>query len=341
MINEYNFLFNFAVTTTGGGLKRLYAYSKWFNENGGVNFIIHPECEFLKKEFPKNKYFVVFQSHLERIINDCRYLIEIKKQIKNPDLYYSYGIPIYYPFGKINWFHLSNIAPFKTKNMGLSFFDKYIRLKLLKWKIKKNYKNSDIVSAESQNSLNIIKNKNIKKFFLSLNGSDDEINYLQNKFNNKKEDTAVIIGTQRYKALKDSYHIFKFLKKKNIFLKLILVGNKKNIPEYFINDDNVILKGNIKHNEVIELLKKTKYYISTTKMENSFNAASEGIIFADESYISDIEPHRELLENETYKILSIPNLSNKVLNVKKINIEGKNLKLWNDIILEMIEKTKI
>ena len=24
-----------------------------------------------------------------------------------------------------------------------------------------------------------------------------------------------------------------------------------------------------------------------------------------------------------------------------INIEGKNLKLWNDIILEMIEKTKI
>lgn len=120
-----------------------------------------------------------------------------------------------------------------------------------------------------------------------------------------------------------------------------MVGNKKNIPEYFINDDNVILKGNIKHNEVIELLKKTKYYISTTKMENSFNAASEGIIFADESYISDIEPHRELLENETYKILSIPNLSNKVLNVKKINIEGKNLKLWNDIILEMIEKTKI
>lgn len=339
MISKYNFLFNFSVTTTGGGLKRLYAYSKWFNENGGVNFIIHPECDFLKKKFPKNRYFVVFQSRLERIISDCEYLIKIKKEINNPDLYYSYGIPIYYPFGKINWFHLSNIGPFR--NMELTFFDKYIRCKILKWRIKKNYKNSDIVSAESQNSLNIIKNKNIKKLFLSLNGSDDELNYLQKKLNNKKEDTAVIIGTQRYKALMDAYHIFKFLKKKNNFLKLILVGDKKSIPKYFINNDNVILKGIIKHNEVIELLKKTKYYISTTKIENSFNAASEGIFFADESFISDIGPHRELLENEIYKFLLIPNLSNKVLDVKKINIEGKNLKSWNDIIAEMIEKARI
>jgi len=37
----------------------------------------------------------------------------------------------------------------------------------------------------------------------------------------------------------------------------------------------------------------------------------------------------------------MPNLSNKVLNVKINDIEGKNLKLWNDVILEMIEKIKI
>ena len=37
----------------------------------------------------------------------------------------------------------------------------------------------------------------------------------------------------------------------------------------------------------------------------------------------------------------MPNLSNKVLNVKINDIEGKNLKLWNDVILEMVEKIKI
>ena len=47
MMNKYNFLFNFAVTKTGGGLKRLHIYSKWFHENRGAYFIIHPECEFL------------------------------------------------------------------------------------------------------------------------------------------------------------------------------------------------------------------------------------------------------------------------------------------------------
>tara|TARA_B110000305_G_C19305016_1_gene571119 strand:+ start:757 stop:897 length:141 start_codon:yes stop_codon:yes gene_type:complete len=46
-MNKYNFLFNFAVTKTGGGLKRLHIYSKWFHENRGAYFIIHPECEFL------------------------------------------------------------------------------------------------------------------------------------------------------------------------------------------------------------------------------------------------------------------------------------------------------
>ena len=120
-----------------------------------------------------------------------------------------------------------------------------------------------------------------------------------------------------------------------------MVGDKNSIPKHFINNNNVTLKGVINQNEVIELLKKTKYYISTTKIENSFNAAAEGIIFADESYISDIGPHRELLKNEHYEVLTVPNLSNRILKVNSNDIKGKNLKLWSDIIIEMIEKVNI
>ena len=110
--------------------------------------------------------------------------------------------------------------------------------------------------------------------------------------------------------------------------------------EQFINDKSVVLTGIISQTEVIEILKKTKYYISTTLVENSFNAASEGLVFASESYISDIAPHRELLENESFERVLIPYLSNPVLKIKGEDITGKNLKLWDVIITEMVHKVE-
>ena len=85
-------------------------------------------------------------------------------------------------------------------------------------------------------------------------------------------------------------------------------------------------------------LKKTKYYISTTLVENSFNAASEGIFFADESYISNIGPHRELLENEAFEKVTIPNISDSVMRVKSVDLVGRNIKSWDHIICELINK---
>ena len=202
----------------------------------------------------------------------------------------------------------------------------------------KNFKNVDIISAESLNSLSMIKNQNTKEMFLSINGSDDEIIFLQNRVAMEKDNMAVIVGTQRYKSLLDSYRVFETLKKKNKLLKLFLIGDKSHIPKQLVNNKSVVLTGVISQSEVIEYLKKTKYYISTTLVENSFNAASEGVVFADESYISDIAPHRELLERESFERVSIPLLSNSVLRIKGENISGKNLKLWDVVIREMLEK---
>ncbi len=338
MTVKYKFLFNFAVTRTGGGLKRLYEYAKWFHEKGGAWFIIHPNCDFLTKEFPNNKYFIVLQTRVQRVFKDCDYLSDIKKEINVPDLYYSYGIPVYYRFGKINWFHMSNVLPFNLRGMGLSLFDRYIKFRILGWKISNNYKNTDIISAESYSSLNLIKNQDVKKLFLSINGSDDEISYLQNKFEMEKGNIAVVVGTQKYKALLDSYRIFETLKKQNKLLKLFLIGDKDTIPAQLMGNKDIVATGIIQQSDVIEFLKKTKYYISTTLIENSFNAASEGMVFADESYISDIGPHRELLENEPFEQVSISHVSNPIIRIKREDIIGKNLKLWDDIIFELIQK---
>jgi hypothetical protein len=337
MAVKYKFLFNFAVTRTGGGLKRLYHYAQWFHEKGGAWFIIHPNCKFLIKEFPNNKYFVVLQTQAQRLFKDCDYLSDIQKEVGLPVLFYSYGIPIYYRLGKINWFHISNILPFNSRGMGLSLFDRFIKFKILLWKINNNYKNADILSAESYSSLNLIKN-NVGEKVLSVNGSDDEINFLRNKCVIEKENIAVVVGTQKYKALFNSYSIFEMLKNKNHMLKLFLIGSRDTIPTELLNNIDVVATGTLQQSEVIDFLKKSKYYISTTLTENSFNAASEGVVFADESYISDIAPHRELFINEHCERLLFPKFPHSIIRVKKEDIVGKNLKLWDDIILELIEK---
>ncbi len=340
MAIKYNFLFNFAVSKTGGGLKRLYYYAKWFDHKGGAYFIINPKCKFFEKKFPNNKYFIVYQNRFERVIKDCEYLQELKRKIDKPDIYYSYGIPIYYKFGKINWFHLSNILSIHSSKIKLSIYDKYIRYTLLKWKIKSNFHNADIVSAESDYSLKLFKNKTIKEKFLSINGSDDEIEFLKKKINIIKKNLAIVVGTQSYKNIIDAYAVFENLKKNNKFLKLIVIGDKKQIPKKLMKNTNILFTGVVQQSEVIKLLKESKYYISTTSIENSFNAASEGVVFADESYLSDIDPHRELLKNENYELISMSNLPYKLIKVNRKLFKGKNILLWNDIIVEKINKIK-
>lgn len=332
--NKY--LFNFTVSYTGGGYKRLCAYAKWFSENGGAWFIIHPRCQDIKKMFPNNRYFIQSQRRYERIFNDSGYLSSILNKIGEPDLYYSYGIPVYKRVGVINWFHLSNILPIFSDGIVLSFYDKFIRLKLLSLKIKKNYKNADVISAESSNSLNLMGAKVAAKSFLSVNGSgDEELDFLINRSEIQRFDFATIVGTQTYKALLDSYYIFEMLRSSNSGLKLIIIGCEMTIPKKLRLNENVIIKGMLPRESVFEYLKNSKYFITTSRIENSSNATSEGVIFSSESYISDIEPHRELLINESYDYVSVPHIDTPIIHVKSKNLTGSNLKSWDDVIIDI------
>lgn len=335
---KYKYLFNFSVSYMGGGFKRLYEYAKWFNENGGAWFIIHPRCKSLVKEFQNNHFFLVTQPGYQRIFNDCAYLSPIKKEIDSPDLYYSYGIPIYRKFGKVNWFHLSNILPLGMQGIPLSLFDR-IKLSYLGRQIKRNFQNMDIISAESNYSLSLFDRGEAEKLFLSVNGSDDELMYYQSGKAHEKDNIATVLGTQKYKLLKDSYHVFEMLREYNNQLKLVIIGNLKGIPEDLRTNRNVIIKGMLTRQEVVKWLKKTKYYISTTCIENSYNASSEGVLFADESYISDIGPHRELLMNTAINYVSIPKMQQPIIHVKNKNVLATNLKTWDQINVDMINKT--
>ncbi len=335
-----NYLFNFAVSYLGGGYKRLWSYAAWFNNNGGAYFIIHPACTSLIEEFPNNHFFVVHQSKLQRIFNDAKYLKYLENKIGKPDLYYAYGIPVYFSFGKVNWFHLSNVLPLISKGMPISLKER-IKFILLGHRIKRNYKHAQIISAESKFSLDNIESKYKNKFFLSVNGSDDELIFLKSQTLEPKKSIALILGTAHYKALNDSFCIFKMLKKDEPMLKLVIIGDPKNIPTKLLYHQDIIVTGKLTREKVIAHLKHAKYYISTTYIENSYNAAAEGIYFAEESFISDIGPHQELLVNNNYSKVTIKDVERKILWIKKSDLTTVNLKTWDEVVKEMIEQVQL
>lgn len=339
MKTENRYVFNFAVSYSGGGLKRLYEYAKWFHGNGGSCFIVHPNCDYLVSEFPNNKYFIVHQTRWQRLFSDCAYLEKIRLEFGEPDLYYSYGIPIYARFGKINWFHLSNVLPLALQNVPMKVFD-WLKLAYLGLLFKKNFSNADVISAESKYSIAVIDREHCDKLFVSVNGGDDELTRIGSNTSAAKGNFATVVGTYKYKSVEHALLVFDMLKRANPKLKLQVIGSHVTLPATLARRDDVLVMGLLKRSEVINCLRDSKYYISMTHIENSYNAASEGIFLADESYISDIGPHRELLDGINFRSMELPSVGRTMLHVTRDEISGHNLKSWNDVITEMILRFK-
>lgn len=335
-INNEVLLFNFSASHSGGGLKRLTEYSRWFNSHCGANFIVNSNVHGIEKQFSNNNYFFWGSNRLDRLTNSTPKIKDIIKKIGQPHLYYSYGIPVTYRHGKINWFHLSNVLPIIKKKFPLPLRRK-CELKLLGAITNYYVSNADIISAESKSSLNLFDERFNSKKKLSVNGSDDEINAYNNPhFNEDLKNTAICVGTYAYKAVEDSYEIYRSLLRENSSLKLIIVGNKNNLKPYICNDPQVEVTGVIPQSQVCEYLKNSKYYLSSTLIENSYNAASEGVFLANESYISDIPPHRELLSGLKFDVNNSFNTKLPVLHLKKENLHPINLKTWDQVVTEML-----
>jgi hypothetical protein len=206
----------------------------------------------------------------------------------------------------------------------------------LGWRIKQSYHNAEVISAESAYSLSLIDRNQSEKLFLSLNGADDEIEHLRTGRIQPKENTAVVIGTYTYKALGDSHRIFDMLRRGNSGLKLLIIGNKATIPVNVLRDPSVIATGVLPRSDVMARLRSCAYFITTSRAENSYNAASEGIFFTDESFISDIGPHRELLRGMPFDEVTIPGMRSVVLHVKRHALSAANLKSWDQVVNDMI-----
>src|SRR5262249_17253759 len=145
--------------------------------------------------------------------------------------------------------------------------------------------NADVISAESRHSLELLRAAGFEHLFLSVNGSDDELAAVHAGHAGARDNIATVVGTYSYKALHESYAVFAALKKAHGELMLPIIGTTDRIPQDLRRRPDVTVTGNLSRAEVIERLRRSRFFISTTQIENSYNSASEGIFFADESYI--------------------------------------------------------
>jgi|KBSSwiS6_1023812.scaffolds.fasta_scaffold00992_4 hypothetical protein len=331
---ECRILFNFAASPVGGGLKRLFEYARWFDEHGGARFIVHPRCEYLRDEFRRNDYVVARQIAASRILQGVLAVREVERAHGSPDCYYAYGIPLDRRVGRVNWFHLSNVLPFAWRGIPLPLRTR-LRFRVLGRQIRKGLAHADVISAESLSSLDLLGDAGRDRLFLSVNGCDDELREAKRADTQPRQPVAVVVGTYPYKAIGESCQVFDALKAADSRLTLVIFGDPRLVSADIRARPDVIIKGSRPRSEVIDELLGAKYYISTTLIENSSNAASEGAFLAAESYVSDIGPHRELLNGLKHERVVLTNSGRPLLHVMRTELTNLHLKTWAEVISEM------
>jgi glycosyltransferase involved in cell wall biosynthesis len=331
-------LFNFSASPVGGGLKRATEYAKWFDRQGGAWFMVHERCRHLVEEFPRNRFFVIKQSPLARVIDDLssvrRTLAELNA---TPECYYAFGIPLYARVGRVNWFHLSNVLPLDWRRIPLPVRSR-IRFRLIGHRIKKGLPYADVISAESNASVALFDAGYRDRLFLSVNGNDDELREAERANTTERRPRAVVVGTYPHKDLDESCAVFDTLKKGDPRLTLVVFGDSRLISRAIKSRPDVVVRGSRPRSEVIEELLHAQYYISTTRIEGSSNAASEGIFLAKEAFLSDIGPHRELLADVNHHRVTLTASGRPMLHIHRHDVSTSRLKTWSQVIGDMMTK---
>lgn len=330
-------MFNFSASYIGGGLTRLHAFASWFNKQGGSNFLIHPNSLDIKHLYPANRYLVVEISRIKRLFGDLKYLKDIRRKWGDPDFFYSYGIPIMQRVGRFNWLHINNILPLSKKLIPLTLLDRLKRI-LLGPQLLRSASWVDVISVESVYSMSVLGSAFSGKILVSENGSDEQISAIRAKLQNPTQPVAVIVGTWGYKKIEDAIKVFESLRKDEPNLRLHIFGPSNFLPIKALNRPDILIEGNVPRKRILQIMSTARYYISTTVLENSYLAASEGVFLAKSSIVSDIGPHRELLEKEEYKRIAYPGIKTKMLVVERDKLSGKNLCSWDNVVKRTLSK---
>ena len=344
MNKKHKWLFNFSSSTVGGGLIRILETIKWFDSNNGSYFIVNYRIKDLVSKYNKNnKYFFVSDNKFKRLLSDGYYIPRIIDEIGIPDVYFSYGIPVFKETGRINWFHISNALTLKTDKISLPL-KTLIQMMILKKRIIKSMRYTDIATGESEFSINLLKQEAGKRNFkchydVLPNGYN--IKSIKEIVNKKRElllKYAVSIGTYKYKKIEIALELFHHIKEANNLKKFIIVGSASNIPRSVINDKFVEIVPSMSRENLLNLLYNAEYYISTSQIENSSNAVLEALLLSKNIILSNIPSHNEMLRNFKTKTItlnntefhSLKNIYNKIEAISWVEVFKKMFDIINN-----------
>jgi hypothetical protein len=299
---KFKWWFNFAASPAGGGLKRLLETAYWFNQHDGALFFVNAKLGHLPiwQQLDNNQYIFADPSPFQKLLLNAPYLRRVIETYGTPHTYFAYGQPLPQRIGQRNWLHISNALtlcravkldlPTRVKNL------------ILGQQIIQSAPYVDIYSGESEFTLNLLRKSALisgKQIFLATNGLDNTLISAYSKIGSSTRRDAITVGTYSYKNLQATLHLFLDIKKNDVSLtKLHVVGPTDLVPKSVKNHPDVVCHGHQNHNELIERLTNTKVYISSSQIENSSNAALEGLMLCDLTYLSDIPSHRELLSRK-------------------------------------------
>lgn len=335
-------LLNFSASPTGGGRRRLEETAKWFAGHGGATFLVHPAVlDCVSKGDKANRFIAISQSKLIRLFADGRYLPPIISELGRPDIYFSYGIPIFYAVGRVNWFHVSNSLTLTRRRHGMPL-KRYLELQLLGRRTVRCLKNAQIASAESEFALGLLKKRagagsGGQRHVVLNNGCEDALFRAESAVESETSRYAITIGTSPYKRLDSALSVFHALRTRDQGLQTFkIVGDRSQIPKLVSNDGRVQALGSGLDNEALyQLLRRSEYYISASGIENSSTAASEGLLLSRRAVLSDIPSHREAIEGLAQADLEVPG-AGRFIEVAATGVHGQICPpSWSEVLEKM------
>ena len=329
MRREYDIIFDFSATPTGGGLKRLLAYVDFFSASRErVLFLVHPQTE----DHVAGKtveYEVVRRNPLARLWFDSRFVSRYGGRAR---WFFSYGIPIYGKVGDHNWLHISNSLPFGLLGLTLDI-KTFVRNFLLRERFVACADNCSVVSAASEFTLDIYRKTTgwHRQFALLCNG----LEAVESAAGNMRAAQAIAVGTSGYKRLDRTCAVLEQMQTTRPLEKLLIIGNRGSVPLGVRRKPYVECLGVLPHQQVLQRLGQSQVFISTSEIENSSNAVLEALALCGTVVVSDIPSHRELIGKGAGQPLVVDDLPYLQVDAGAYALD-RSQHSWNKTISQML-----
>ena len=308
----YDIIFDFSSSPVGGGLRRLEAYAEYFSSSPiKVHFLIHAAASNREKIQQLVPTTLVHKTTLSKVMLNKNYL---KKIVVGSKWLFSYGIPTKSAAAENNWLHISNVLPFYIFNTTVDPI-LFLKMFLLIQQYKFNYHNNDVISAESNFSINM---------YNKVTGWKGETKLLRNGLHRddpgheQKQPFAVAIGTHSYKRIDLTYGVFQALKDELGLEKLLIVGDSKRIPRVIRSAADVETNDFLAEGLLQSRLQSASYFISTSEVENSSCAVLEGLQYTQNAILSSIPSHQEMVRPDSGRHLNYMGKDYMIINESDI-----------------------